>query len=336
MTLLGRFLVYNLLSSLAAGLLAWLIVFAAIRLLGIRSSAIGFCFLSLPVFKSVLVLLGIGLIFPWPWQWFTTWHNLALAFGQVLPFVFLWSAGIYLIYLLVVQRARRAALEGAQPASEAAPRLVAVYQNILNDFHKLPCPQCGDDLCCTVEFNIQPRLLVSERLNSPLALTGGGEAAILFPTGLASRLGDDELRGALAHELAHFHLRRPGWCSAATLQKMTLINPVAGFLGEYMHRQEEKACDELAIAITGQPEVYAGMLTKSFRYAREQGNRNTTGRLQVLPRLAGFKPLLSERVEHLLDAIPSSRGWKQSRLVIWLVWAMIFSFLFFGFSFIPS
>lgn len=43
MTWLARFLLYNLLASLIASLLAWAIVLAAIRLLSIRSSSKAFC-----------------------------------------------------------------------------------------------------------------------------------------------------------------------------------------------------------------------------------------------------------------------------------------------------
>ncbi len=64
MTLIARFLVYNLLLSLAAGLLAWLLVMAALRLMRIGSSVQGLTLLSLPLFKSFLILLGIGVVFP--------------------------------------------------------------------------------------------------------------------------------------------------------------------------------------------------------------------------------------------------------------------------------
>ena len=50
-----RFLVFNLLVGLAGGGLAWLIVFAGIPLLNVRSSRLSLCFLSLPVLKSMQV-----------------------------------------------------------------------------------------------------------------------------------------------------------------------------------------------------------------------------------------------------------------------------------------
>jgi len=114
------------------------------------------------------------------------------------------------------------------------------------------------------------------------------------------------------------------------LQKLTLVNPVTGLVGEYLQRQEEKACDDLAVSIVGHPELYAGMLTKSYRFAKEQPDPRTPDRLQVLPRLVGFKPLLSERVEHLFQAESIGRSMKQSRVVAWLVWAALFTLLFYS------
>ncbi len=336
MSWLARFLVYNLLLSLGAGIFAWLVVLGALRLLKVRSSALSFCFLSLPVLKTLLILLGVGLALPWPAALFESWHRQAVPTLQALPLVLAWAALLSTGYVLILHRARRAALDGARPAGQADPRLAGIYAGVLERFQKMPCPECSDDLCGTVELKTHPELLITGKASSPLALVEGGTAAILFPAGLAACLDDDELAGALAHELAHFYLRRPGWCSAGTLQKLALVSPLALLLEESMHRQEEKACDEQALAILGQPALYAGMLTKSYRYARQQAGRAAVERLQVLPRLVGFRPLLSERVEAILRPALLGEGRRQSGLVIWLVWGILFALLFFSISVIPS
>ena len=59
------FALYNLAGSLIAGLLAWMMVMAALRLLSVRTPFLYASFLALPLVKSGLVLLGIGLVFPW-------------------------------------------------------------------------------------------------------------------------------------------------------------------------------------------------------------------------------------------------------------------------------
>jgi len=348
MTPLARFLVYNMLLSLAAGLVAWLIVMAALRLLRIQSSAQSLYLLSLPVFKSFLILLGVGLVFPWPAQLFEGWHRQAIPFRQVLPFLLIWAVIVYLAYQLLVRRARQALLKDALPATQTAPHLAAIFNSVQAAYQHVPCPTCDDDLCCVVQLNRSVALLVSERLDSPVALTDAGQPALLFPAGLIPLLRDDELAAALAHELAHFILRRPNWCSAGTLQKLTLLNPLTGLMSHYLHRQEEKACDDLAIKAiaaiepvtgeaalpaTGQPELYAEMLTKCYRYASQQKEPVTLGGWQPLPRLLGFRPLLSERVEHILAVGDASGEQKHSPVVFWLVWAALFGLLFFSWSF---
>ncbi len=250
----------------------------------------------------------------------------------MLPFLLVWIAGVYLVYRSAVRQARLAVLRDAQPAAEASPRLAAVYATVAEAYQHVPCPTCNDDICCAIPQDRQSVLLVSERLDLPVALTDFGAPAIIFPAGLIPLLNDAELAGALAHELAHFVLRRPNWCSAGTLQKLTMINPLSGLVGHYLHRQEEKACDALAIAVTGEPELYAGMLTKSYRYAsgqKEPGTRH----MQLLPRLVGFKPLLSERVEHILSAGTIAGLEKRSPVVFWLVWTILFAVLFLGWPF---
>ncbi len=333
MTLLLRFLIYNLFLSLVAGLLAWLIVLAAVRLLRIRSSSLGFCFYSLPIFKSLLILFGVGLIFPWPKEWFGMWHNQAVSFGWMLPVILIWGVGASLLYGWTVRRTRQAVLQETRLAADANPRLAGIYASVIAEFKKAPCPECGDNLCCPIELKTVPRLLVSERLNTPLALPSDRDPIILFPAGLVAPLSDAELAGALAHELAHFHLRRQNWCSASLLQTLTWIDPVANFTGEYLKRQEEKACDALAVSILGQPETYAGMLMKSYRYAKGHPGKSNIDRLQVLPRLVGFKPLLADRVESLLF---EDKTLTTSPLIVWLVWGFLLAILFFNFQMIPS
>lgn len=330
MTALIRFLVFNVLVSLVAGWLAWLLVSAIVRLLALRSAPMSFCFFALPVFKSLFLILGVGLIFTWPAQPFETWHALAVPFRQLWPWLLLWAAAVYLLYRLAVWHARRTLRQDALPAAGVALRLTAAFESIVSAYRGAPRPDCADSLCCVREATLQPKLLVSEHLDSPLALTDRAEPAILFPAGLIAQLDDRELACALAHEMAHFVLRRRDWCSAGTLQFLTLLNPAASLAGEYLHRQEEEACDDLAVSVVGQPELYAGMLTKSYRFARQHAGRALTARLNMLPRLVGFRPLLSERVERLLAPQSASVRPTPSPVIVWLIWAALAALLFFS------
>ena len=326
MSAIVRFLAYNLLVSVVAGGLAWLIARLIVHGLRLRAGTMIFCFLALPVFKALLLVLGVGLVFPWPRPVFEAWHAQALPFRQLWPWLLIWAASVVLLYRWAVGRARRTLLTGAIPAADGAPRLAAAYESVIEAYDRAPRPSCADEVCCVRENPLRPNLLVSERLDSPLALTGGGAPTILFPLGLVSQLDDGELACALAHERAHFVLRRRIWCSAGTLQFLTLVNPIAGLAGEYLHRQEEIACDDLAVSAVGQPEAFASMLTKGYRFARRQVPGAWSTRLHVLPRLVGFRPLLSERVERVLA--PQAASAQPSPVVVWLVWACLVAVLF--------
>ena len=59
---------------------------------------------------------------------------------------------------------------------------------------------------------------------------------------------DAELEGALAHEMAHFRLRRPAYCSSELFRTLAVLNPLSVLLADYFQREEEKACDDIAVA----------------------------------------------------------------------------------------
>jgi beta-lactamase regulating signal transducer with metallopeptidase domain len=243
-------------------------------------------------------------------------HAQALPPQQVLPYLLLWAGGIFLVYELVVRRARRRLLSEARVAPD---RLARNLDEVLAPFNQTTTWKCTNGLECSTSKVRKPQLLVSDDLNSPVALTAGGEPAVIFPSGLVPELNDIELKGALAHELSHFSLRWPGWCSVGLLRKMAVVSPTAGLVMTQINREEEKACDDMAVKIVGQPEVYSGMLLKSYHYALAH-TKPAEGKLQLLPRLLGFKPLLAERVERLIHPRPAASGQWQQYLLACLLW----------------
>jgi Zn-dependent protease with chaperone function len=300
-TLLGQFLLYNLLPSLIIGFLLWLVVVAAFTILPIRRATLRLSLLAIPLAKSILILLGIGLIFRWPRPLLADWHERALPVETVLPFLLVWAGAIFLIYQLLIRNARQRMLRKAQPPPE---RLIRLLDEVLLTYRQIASGSCFNGLECRTTRVPRPRLLISDDLNSPVALTSGGEATVIFPTGLISELDDHEIRGALAHELTHFGLRWSGWCSVGLLRNMAVVSPVAGLVVTNINREEEKAADEMAVKVMGQPEAYTDMLLKSYRYALNHA-RPIEGKLQLLPRLLGYKPMLTERVEGLLHPSPA-------------------------------
>ena len=168
----------------------------------------------------------------------------------------------------------------------------------------------------------RPRLMITEQpIGSPVAVTTG-EPTIVFPSQLISQLDDDEIEGGLAHEVAHFRLRRPAYCSSENVRAFSVLNPMTSLMAAHLRREEEKACDDIAVAAVGRPAVYARMLLKSYRFARRR-TAPAMLRLQELPHLVGWKPLVSERIERLV-ARPSPQrllGWQYAATVA--VWSAI-------------
>ncbi len=325
-----RFLVFNLGASLAAGLVAWGVVMLVLRLLGVRSAFLYAGFLALPLVKSVLVLLGLSLVLPW--SGLLAWQFQALPPLAILPWILAWFVLAYLVYGLLVRQARRALLShSAAPAGQDEVRLSRALAEIQQAYQQSPCCQAGETTCCiSDQIPEHPRLLVSDRLGSPAALVEGGTPVIIFPRELVGRLADMELALALAHELNHFALRKPGGWSAGSLRLLALVSPVALLLADALHREEEKACDDLAVRILGTPEVYAGMLVKCYQFARANRRQGWQQSIAVIPELAGFKPFLSQRIERLLEPLPDGPRWYRSGWVTWPVWGTVFYLLFFA------
>ncbi len=324
MTLLLQFLMHNVLPSLVAGLLVWLAVRAAIAAFQIEHGTLRLCLLSAPVLKSTLVLVGVGLVFPWPQQVFSAWHASALPPSSVLPVLALWAGLALIAREALARRARRAVLQGSQVADGKHPRLTRALDRVMKAFDSR-----ARDLTQRCRPRIRrPQLRVAgRRLPSPAALASERWPVIVFPADLEQRLTDAELEGALAHEVAHIALRRPWWCSSLTLGSVAGAMPTATLMAAQVRGEEERACDQIAVAAVGQPEAYAEMLLKSYRFAVEQ-RRPFVGRLRYVPQLLGFQLTLSERIERMIQAPSRPQRIRLQLFATWGAWMALYLLFF--------
>ena len=319
MSTIGQFLLYNLLPSIVVGFVAWLVVTLALRLLPIYDAKLRLTFLGVPIIKSALILLGIGFIFPWPASFFRELQSKALSPQQLLPGVLAWVLLLLLAYLLVVKRTRSMLLQNAYIAPGIVTRLEESLKRVRERYHQQPLPQCDIGYCTIARNAPVPTLLLSDQLRSPTALIEGGQPIILLPEKLADRLSDDELDGVMAHELGHFVLRRNRWCSPTLLRRLVVISPAAALVSAQLNREEEMACDDIAIGVVGQPDVYAETLVKSYRFAQTQPGM--IGRfVQPLPQLLGYKAGVSERVERLVKMQPEAVNSRYQYLLACSLW----------------
>jgi Zn-dependent protease with chaperone function len=110
-----------------------------------------------------------------------------------------------------------------------------------------------------------PEVFVLEDDDLHVFSTTGGDPAVFVSTGLVSALSPDELRAALAHEVAHIaRSRRPLLLAVFFLRMVLFFNPVALVEFRRVVRNEEKICDDIAVSWTRRPEALAGALRKFY------------------------------------------------------------------------
>lgn len=163
--------------------------------------------------------------------------------------------------------------------------------------------RAGEILCgLSVQAGVKtPELQVLD-CDNPLMFTGGhGKRLIVVTTGALRLLDDDELRAALAHELAH--VRRMGhvlnWFFVL-FHYLTLFSPASLWAYVSFQNEEEKTCDQMAANQTGLGVELASAIVKFIKH----GNRGAWA-----PPLAALLPVGNpgtERVKTLLDT-PSAR-----------------------------
>ena len=109
----------------------------------------------------------------------------------------------------------------------------------------------------------RPSAITVVDLASPVLLCSGVDrTTILISTGTLARLDDDELRAALAHEVAHLVTRDPlaGWW-LITLRTLQFFNPVVQIVARQAVQELERRAD-IAVARQGQARGLAGAVQR--------------------------------------------------------------------------
>jgi len=99
----------------------------------------------------------------------------------------------------------------------------------------------------------------------------GKKPSIHLSTGIIDSLTAEELQGAIAHETAHiFRNKRPLLIIVFLLRMLLFFNPVVLLVFRRIVLDEEKICDDIAIALTKNPSALAETLKKLY-YKPEAG-----------------------------------------------------------------
>lgn len=327
--MVARFVLANLLPSILAGAISWGVIRLLYRFLPVRDARRRLALYGVPLLKSALVLLGVGVVLPWP-PLFVAWRAAAVPWYTAIPCALIWAGFTLILQDAYRRRAYEAILDGARPARLDFPEVDEVLAEVIELYRKttpwrrrIPYPFGGDAQRIPGDLPV----LASERVDVPLMLTDPTSRAVLLPASLAGRLSREQLKSILAHEVAHLAISRPHVISATWWSLLTPISPIAIFLAEDIQREEERACDAMAAAVLGDPETYAESLVKAFRLLNKAAKRPMPA-VAIVPQLTGKQPAISERVEALIrDRSLVDVPWTQAFIsyLVWLAsWVVLF------------
>lgn len=109
----------------------------------------------------------------------------------------------------------------------------------------------------------KPEVFVIPDDDLVLFVTTGKHPAIYLSTGSVETLTEEEIQAAIAHEIAHIERnKRPLLIAAFLLRIVQFFNPISLMEFRRIVHEEEKICDDFAVALTGQSRALADTLRK--------------------------------------------------------------------------
>jgi beta-lactamase regulating signal transducer with metallopeptidase domain len=166
------------------------------------------------------------------------------------------------------------------------------------------------------------RYCESIRLDAP-AVAGWIRPVVLLPLTAVTGLSEDQLEAVIAHELAHIqrhdafvHLFQVG------VETLLFYHPAVWWLGKRIRAERENCCDDIAVALCGNPVTFAKALTRMAE-------------AKAAPQMvmAANRSPLVDRIARLLGANrtgESFRGANLSAGVLCLVTALLAGSAFLG------
>ncbi len=119
-----------------------------------------------------------------------------------------------------------------------------------------------DDLARAVGLKRKVVLAVSARITSPLTM-GNLSPIVLLPAGLITGLSTTQLESILVHEL--YHIKRRDYLVnilQAWVEVLMFYHPALWHISRIVRDERENCCDDLTLALCGDPVPYARALTQ--------------------------------------------------------------------------
>jgi Zn-dependent protease with chaperone function len=142
--------------------------------------------------------------------------------------------------------------------------LVPIFSHILEQMHA-PDQSVPDEVETTLSRKVSKALKglpldenfvqIIDDEDLTLFSSTGLKPMIFVSTGLIEAFSTDHLHVAFAHEIAHIQRsKKPILIFAYILRMIVFFNPIAMIEFRRLAHEEEKVCDDIAIALTGKPE----------------------------------------------------------------------------------
>jgi len=139
---------------------------------------------------------------------------------------------------------------------------------------------------------------LSSDISTPMA-AGLGSPTVLIPDAVAENLDGDDLEAIVLHEIAHLE-RWDDWTKLAQkiIEALFIFHPAVHFIGRQLELERELACDEWAVAQSGQVERYARSLTRLVQLTNG-------GITTLIPGALTSRKQIFRRFERLLLYLPT-------------------------------
>lgn len=148
----------------------------------------------------------------------------------------------------------------------------------------------------------QVSVRLAQRVSSPFT-AHALRPLIWLPLGMLTKPPVAQVEALLAHELAH--IARLDWCWNAlqcAAEALLFHHPAMWWLSRRIREEREHACDDLAVAVSGDAialaEALAGLQRRSARAPF------------AMPGLAAGGGALMKRISHLLSGAPARPNWR--------------------------
>lgn len=155
----------------------------------------------------------------------------------------------------------------------------------------------------------KPDIFIIEEDDYILFSTTGKNASIYLSTGIIKKLNTEQLRAAVAHEIAHIiRNKRPLLIIAFIFRIIMFFNPVVLLEFRRLVQEEEKICDDMAVSLTKTPHALSEALKKLYHTSEN------TNLLQI-KKLSEIKDSIEEysHSAHINDRVYRLEEWNNEK-----------------------